>query len=135
MDMEKEQFKRSLVRRQHTTWGFLLGFFILCQIKIILMGKLLEGGDRVMGWLLLVGVILGGTAGMISRRDSLGGFWGDLVGGIIGSCIGGFLFKITDIFAYGTLGSINSSAIGALMLLWGIRMFRAVGPIRKKDGE
>lgn len=75
-------------------------------------------------WLLLIGVIFGGVAGMISRSDSFGGLWGDLIAGIIGSFIGGFLFNITDIFTYGTLGSINSSMIGALMLLWAVRMFR-----------
>lgn len=64
------------------------------------------------------------TAGMISRNDSLGGIWGDLGAAIIGSFIGGFLFNITDIFAYGTRGSILSSIIGAIILLWGIRMFR-----------
>lgn len=75
-------------------------------------------------WLLLVGVILGGITGMISRGDSFGGLWGDLIAAIIGSFIAGFLFNITDIFTYGTLGSINSSTIGALMLLWAVRMFR-----------
>jgi|GEM_PF-3422724 len=84
-------------------------------------------------WLLLVGVILGGGSGIFSRKDSFGGFWGDLVAGIVGSFIGGFLFNITDIFAYGTLGSINSSAIGALMLLWTIRMYRTSEPTRKKE--
>ena len=84
-------------------------------------------------WLLLVGIILGGGGGIFSRNDSFGGFWGDLVAGIVGSFIGGFLFNITDIFPYGTLGSINSSAIGALMLLWAIRMYRATESTRKKD--
>lgn len=108
-------------------------FLILREIKFILMEILLLVGGDNMFWLLLVGVILGGGAGMFSRKDSFGGFWGDVVASIIGSIIGGFLFNITDIFAYGTLGSINSSAIGALLFLWAIRMYRTSEYTRKKD--
>ena len=64
------------------------------------------------------------ATGMISSNNSFGGIWGDLGAAVIGSFIGGFLFNITDIFAYGTTGSILSSAIGAIILLWSIRMFR-----------
>lgn len=97
------------------------------------MVTLLLGGDIAMLWLLIVGVIFGGAAGMISRSDSFGGLWGDLGAGIIGSFIGGFLFHITDIFVYGTIESILSSIIGAIILLWAIRMFRAAEPVHKKE--
>ena len=64
------------------------------------------------------------AAGMVSRNDNLGGIWGDLGAAIIGAFIGGFLFNITDIFVYGTIESILSSTMGAIILLWAIRMFR-----------
>ncbi len=64
------------------------------------------------------------ATGIVSSNNSFGGIWGDLGAAVIGSFIGGFLFDITDIFAYGTTGSILSSAIGAIILLWSIRMFR-----------
>ncbi|GMB00479.1 GlsB/YeaQ/YmgE family stress response membrane protein [Pelosinus sp. IPA-1] len=85
-------------------------------------------------WILVVGIILGGLAGMISRSDSLGGIWGDLGMAVIGSFIGGFLFNITDVFVYGTIESILSSIIGAIIFLWAIRMFReSEPPVHKKE--
>ena len=108
------------------------GFFVLHQIKIILMGTLLFGGDIKMLWFLLIGIISGWLAGMISRGSGFG-IWGDLVTGVIGSFIGGFAFNLIGISTYGTIGSIISSTIGAIVLLWIIRMFRVATPAQKKE--
>lgn len=83
-------------------------------------------------WFLLVGLISGWLAGMISRGGGFG-IVGDLVAGVIGSFIGGFLFNLMGISVYGTIGSIISSTIGAVVLLWAIRMFHVAAPAQKKE--
>ena len=85
-----------------------------------------------MFWFLLIGLISGWLAGMISRGSGFG-LWGDLATGIVGSFIGGILFKFIGLSAYGTIGSIISSTIGAIILLWVIRMFRMPAPAHKKE--
>lgn len=51
------------------------------------------------------------------------GLWGDLITGIIGAYVGGFLFNMMGISAYGMIGSIVVSTIGAVVFLWVLRMF------------
>lgn len=82
-------------------------------------------------WSLVIGLISGWLAGMISRGGGFG-IWGDLVIGVIGSFIGGFVFNLIGLSAYGIIGSIISSTIGAIILLWVIRMFRMPTPAYKK---
>lgn len=82
-------------------------------------------------WSLLVGVIAGWLAGMISRGGGFG-IWGDLITGIVGSYIGSFLFNLMGISTYGLIGSIVASTIGAIVLLWVIRLFRVADPAYKK---
>ena len=96
------------------------------------MDKLLFGGDVKMLWFLLIGIISGWLAGVISRGGGFG-IWGDLVTGVIGSFIGGFVFNLIGMSAYGTIGSIIASTIGAIILLWVIRMFDVAVPAQKKD--
>lgn len=83
-------------------------------------------------WFLLIGLISGWLAGMISRGGGFG-IWGDLVTGVIGSFIGGYLINLMGISAYGIIGSIISSTVGAIVLLWVIRMFRVAAPAHKKE--
>lgn len=83
-------------------------------------------------WTLLIGIVSGWLAGMISRGGGFG-ILGDLVVGVIGSFIGGFVFNLIGLSAYGTIGSIISSTIGAIMLLWVIRMFHVAAPAHKKE--
>lgn len=83
-------------------------------------------------WSLLIGLVSGWLAGIISRGGGFG-IWGDLVIGVVGSFIGGFLFNMIGISAYGTIGSIVSSTIGAIILLWVIRMFHVAAPAHKKE--
>lgn len=82
-------------------------------------------------WFLFIGLISGWLAGMISRGGGFG-LWGDLATGVIGSFIGGYLFNLLGITAYGTIGSIIASTIGAIILLWVIRMFFHVAPAAQK---
>ncbi|AIF51340.1 MULTISPECIES: GlsB/YeaQ/YmgE family stress response membrane protein [unclassified Pelosinus] len=82
-------------------------------------------------WFLLIGLISGWLAGMISRGGGFG-LWGDLVTGVVGSFIGSFAFNLLGIGAYGTIGSIISATVGAIILLWVIRMFNVAAPAQKK---
>jgi len=85
-------------------------------------------------WSLFIGIIAGWLAGTISRGGGFG-IWGDLVVGVIGSFIGWFVFSMMGIATYGIIGSIISSTVGAIILLWGIRMFHVAEPAHKKDEE
>jgi uncharacterized membrane protein YeaQ/YmgE (transglycosylase-associated protein family) len=82
-------------------------------------------------WLLLIGLVAGWLAGMISRGGGFG-IWGDLVTGVIGSFIGGYLFNFMGISVYGTIGAIISSTVGAIILLWIVRMVVHVAPVAQK---
>ena len=75
-----------------------------------------------MFWFLIIGLISGWLAGVFSRGRGFG-LWGDLVTGVVGAFLGGFLFKLIGISAYGVIGSIVVSTIGAIILLWVLRMF------------
>ena len=83
-------------------------------------------------WFLLIGIISGWLAGMISRGSGFG-IWGDLATGVIGSFIGGILFNFIGISTYSTIGSIIASTIGAIILLGAIRMFHVATPAHKKE--
>ncbi|SFL67750.1 GlsB/YeaQ/YmgE family stress response membrane protein [Pelosinus propionicus] len=73
-------------------------------------------------WFLVVGIVSGWLAGVVSRGGGFG-LWGDLITGIIGAYVGGFLFNMMGISAYGMIGSIVVSTIGAVVFLWVLRMF------------
>lgn len=73
-------------------------------------------------WFLIVGLIAGWLAGVISKGSGFG-LWGDLVTGVVGAFVGGFLFNLIGISTYGVIGSIVVSTIGAIIFLWVLRMF------------
>jgi uncharacterized membrane protein YeaQ/YmgE (transglycosylase-associated protein family) len=73
-------------------------------------------------WFLIVGIVSGWLAGVVSRGGGFG-LWGDLITGIVGAYVGGFLFNMMGISAYGMIGSIVVSTIGAVVFLWVLRMF------------
>ena len=82
-------------------------------------------------WFLVIGLIAGWLAGIVSRGGGFG-VWGDLVTGVIGSYIGGYLFNFLGISTYGTIGAIIASTIGAIILLWVIRLFNVAPAANKK---
>jgi uncharacterized membrane protein YeaQ/YmgE (transglycosylase-associated protein family) len=73
-------------------------------------------------WFLIIGLVAGWLAGQFSRGRGFG-LWGDLITGILGAYVGGFLFNLLGISAYGVIGSIIVSTIGAVIFLWVLRMF------------
>ena len=73
-------------------------------------------------WFLVIGLVAGWLAGMVTKGSGFG-LWGDLATGVAGAFIGGFVFNLLGISAYGTIGSIIMSTIGAVIFLWILRMF------------
>jgi uncharacterized membrane protein YeaQ/YmgE (transglycosylase-associated protein family) len=82
-------------------------------------------------WFLLIGLVAGWLAGMISRGGGFG-LWGDLATGVVGSFIGGYLFSFMGISTYSTIGVLISSTVGAIILLGVIRLFSRVAPAAQK---
>lgn len=74
-------------------------------------------------WFLVIGLIAGWLAGKIVKGGGFG-LIGDLIVGVIGSYIGGYLFKTMNFSVYGTIGEIIMATIGAVILLWVIRLIK-----------
>jgi len=74
-------------------------------------------------WILLVGLIAGWLAGKLMKGSGFG-VLGDIVIGVIGAFIGGFLFRLVGIFAGGFIGSVIVATIGAVVLLYAVRILR-----------
>jgi len=67
-------------------------------------------------WFLLIGVVAGWLAGKVFRGRGFG-LIGDLIVGVLGALVGGYLFRLAGFAAYGTLGSLLTAFIGAIVLL------------------
>jgi uncharacterized membrane protein YeaQ/YmgE (transglycosylase-associated protein family) len=74
-------------------------------------------------WVVLIGILAGWLAGMITKGRGFG-VLGDLIVGILGSLLGSFLFGLIGIVAYGLLGRLVLSVVGAIVLLWLIRLIK-----------
>lgn len=75
-------------------------------------------------WFIIIGALAGWLAGNIMKGHGFG-FFGNLGVGIIGGFLGGFLFSLLNLRAYGLVGSLITALVGALLLLW------IVGKIKK----
>lgn len=73
-------------------------------------------------WFLMIGLISGWLAGIVSQGRGFG-LWGDLVTGVMGAFVGGFLFNLIGVSVYGMIGSIVVSTMGAVLFLWILRKF------------
>ena len=65
-------------------------------------------------YFLLIGLFAGFLAGIIMKGRGMG-FLGNLVVGVVGAYIGGFLFRIIGLSAYGLLGNIIMATAGAVV--------------------
>ncbi len=63
-------------------------------------------------WYILIGILSGFVAGKLMR----GGGFGVIV--IIGGVLGGWLFGLLGISTVGIIGSLITSVVGAIFLLW-----------------
>ena len=72
-------------------------------------------------WFLFIGLISGWIAGLLVEGGGFG-LIGDIVVGIIGALIGGSIFTALGINAYGTIGNIIMAVVGAVVLLFLLRL-------------
>ena len=66
-------------------------------------------------WYLLIGLVAGWIAGLIVKGSG-SGMLVNLIVGIIGSMLGGWI--LFGWVAVGTFGSLITSVVGAIVLLW-----------------
>lgn len=72
-------------------------------------------------WFLLIGIAAGWLAGQFMKGGGYG-LIGDLVIGVIGAFIGGWLLGAFGIYAGGLIGSLVTATIGAIVLLYLVRL-------------
>ncbi len=65
---------------------------------------------------IIIGIVAGWIAGLIMKGHGFG-LVVDFVIGVVGAVIGGFLFQLLGISAYGTLGALAMAVIGAVVFL------------------
>lgn len=68
-------------------------------------------------WYLLIGLFAGWIASLLVKGNG-SGLLVNLVIGIIGGLLGGWIFSLFGLIAVGTIGSLITSIIGAVVLLW-----------------
>jgi uncharacterized membrane protein YeaQ/YmgE (transglycosylase-associated protein family) len=74
-------------------------------------------------WFLIIGIAAGWLAGQLMKGGGYG-LIGDLVIGVIGALLGGWLFGMLGIFAGGLIGRLITATIGAVVLLFLIRLIK-----------
>ncbi len=72
---------------------------------------------------LVIGAIAGWLAGQVVKGGGFG-LVGDIIVGIIGSVLGGWLFGTYVVGTGGILGAIIASTIGAIILLFILRLIK-----------
>ena len=74
-------------------------------------------------WTIVIGILAGFLAGKFIRGSGMGLFM-DFIVGIIGSILGGWLFGLIGLVAYGLLGRLFTAFVGAVILLWLVRKIK-----------
>ena len=73
-----------------------------------------------MFWVVTIGILAGFLAGKIMRGKGYG-ILVDLLLGLFGSVVGGFVFRLFGLHAYGLIGQLVIATAGAVMLVWLVR--------------
>ncbi|MEP6765176.1 MAG: GlsB/YeaQ/YmgE family stress response membrane protein [Gemmatimonadaceae bacterium] len=74
-------------------------------------------------WFLVIGLIAGFLAGKLTKGGGFG-VVGDIVIGVLGAFLGGWVFGLLGIATNGLLGSIVCATIGAILLLFLVRLIK-----------
>lgn len=82
------------------------------------------GFENILGFL-IIGLIAGWLAGKIMKGRGFG-LLGNIVIGVIGAFLGGWLFSLLGITAGGFIGSLVTALVGAIVLLYLVRLFKRV---------
>ena len=70
-----------------------------------------------------IGAVAGWLAGVVMSGGGFG-LLADIVIGIIGAVVGGFLFGLLGLSAGGLIGQIIMATVGAIVLIFVIRMLK-----------
>jgi uncharacterized membrane protein YeaQ/YmgE (transglycosylase-associated protein family) len=68
-----------------------------------------------LGWL-VIGLLAGWLSGELTRGKGFGCL-GNILLGLIGAVLGGWLFRMLHIEAYGFIGSLAAATVGAVVLV------------------
>jgi len=71
-------------------------------------------------WFLLIGLAAGWLASLIMKRERKG-IVTYLIIGVIGAMLGGFVFRLLHLVAYGFIGELVTATVGAVILLFVLR--------------
>jgi len=71
-------------------------------------------------WFLLIGLAAGWLASLITKREGKG-IVNYLIIGVVGAFLGGILFRLLHLVAYGLLGELVIATVGAVILLFVLR--------------
>ena len=71
-------------------------------------------------WFLLIGLAAGWLASLIMKRERKG-IVTYLIIGVIGAILGGFVFRLLHLVAYGFIGELVTATVGAVILLFALR--------------
>jgi len=74
-------------------------------------------------YFLLIGLVAGWLAGKVMKGSGYGVI-GDLVIGVIGAFLGGWIFGLLHIATGGLLGLLITAFVGAVVLVWLLRMIK-----------
>jgi uncharacterized membrane protein YeaQ/YmgE (transglycosylase-associated protein family) len=74
-------------------------------------------------WTILIGILAGFIASKLVSGSGMGVLM-DLVVGIVGSVLGGWIFTLLGLAAYGLIGQLVMAVIGAVVLLLLVRAIK-----------
>lgn len=77
-------------------------------------------------WFVLIGITAGWLAGQIMKGGG-SGLVVNLIVGVVGAILGGFVFALLGLSAYGLLGRLVVATVGAVLLLYLLRLARPAG--------
>lgn len=81
-------------------------------------------------WFVIIGIVAGWLAGVLTRGGGFG-LVGNLLVGIIGSVLGGWAFSLLGIHTTSLLGSLATATVGAIVLI-GLANLVAGGSSRRR---
>jgi uncharacterized membrane protein YeaQ/YmgE (transglycosylase-associated protein family) len=74
-------------------------------------------------WTIIIGILAGFIAGKIVKGHGMGTLM-DLLVGIVGSVLGGWIFTLLGLAAYGLIGQLVMATVGAVVLLLIVRAIK-----------
>jgi uncharacterized membrane protein YeaQ/YmgE (transglycosylase-associated protein family) len=74
-------------------------------------------------WTIVIGILAGFIAGKIVKGHGMGTLM-DLLVGIVGSVLGGWIFTLLGLAAYGLIGQLVMATVGAVILLVIVRAIK-----------